>query len=318
MPRFDVTLAGELQLDLILYGVPEELPRERELVANGMMLTLGGSSTNAAHNLAALGCGVGFVARIGDDPLGQIALQRLASVGVDVSRVRTVSGATKTGITVVLQRETWRNMVSYLGTICELTYQDLDLEYLADSRHFHLSSFYLQGGLQPRVPELFEKLKSAGLTISLDTNDDPTDRWQGGILDALKFVDVFLPNEREACKIAGIDDLDAALQKLASIVPVVVVKLGAEGAIARRGGETFRSPAVDVRVVDAVGAGDSFNAGFLSRYVRGADLPSCLAAGNAAGALSATRPGGTEAFTDRHYTEQFLGEHVRPTAQAIR
>ena len=203
MPHFDVTLAGELQLDLILYGVPEELPRERELVADGMMLTLGGSSTNAAHNLAALGCSVGFIARIGDDPLGRIAMQRLANIGVDVSRVKSVSGATKTGITVVLQRENWRNMVSYLGTICELTFEDLDLDYLADSRHFHLSSFYLQGGLQPRVPELFRRLKSAGLTISLDTNDDPLDCWQGGILDALQFVDVFLPNEREARKIAG-------------------------------------------------------------------------------------------------------------------
>ena len=318
MPRFDVTLVGELQLDLILYGVPEELPRERELLAQGMMLTLGGSSTNAAHNLAALGCRVGFVARIGDDPLGQVARQRLVRIGVDVARVRSVSGATKTGVTVVLQRETWRNMVSYLGTICELTFEDLDLNYLADSRHFHLSSFYLQSGLQPRVPDLFRKLKSAGLTISLDTNDDPTDRWQGGILNALKFVDVFLPNEREARRITGTDDLEAAMRMLAAIVPVVVVKLGAAGAIAQRGDETFRSPAVDVQVVDAVGAGDSFNAGFLAQYVRGADLPSCLALGNAAGALSATRPGGTEAFTDRHYMEQFLDEHARLAPQAIK
>jgi len=319
MPRFDVTLAGELQLDLILYGVPEELPRERELVADGMMLTLGGSSTNAAHNLAALGSRVGFIARIGDDPLGQIAMQRLASIGVDVSRVQRVSGDTKTGITVVLQRENWRNMVSYLGTICELTFEDLDLEYLADSRHFHLSSFYLQGGLQPRVPELFSKLKSAGLTISLDTNDDPVDRWQGGIHDALPFVDVFLPNEREARKIAGADDLDSAIQKLASIVPVVVVKLGAGGAIAQRGRETFRSPAIDVTVVDAVGAGDSFNAGFLSQYVRGADLPACLAAGNLAGAFSATRPGGTEAFIDHQHWEQFFRQHAaQPSSQVLK
>jgi sugar/nucleoside kinase (ribokinase family) len=203
-----------------------------------MMLTLGGSSTNGAHNLAALGCRVGFVARIGDNPLGQIAMQPLARIGVDVARVGSVSGATKTGVTVVLQRETWRNMVSYLGTICELTFEDLDLNYLADSRHFHLSSFYLQGGLQPRVPDLFRQLKSAGLTISLDSNDDPTDRWQGAIRNALKFVDVFLPNEREARRITGTDDLQAAMRMLAAIVPVVVVKLGPAGAIAKRGDET--------------------------------------------------------------------------------
>ena len=66
MPRFDGTIAGEVNLDLILYGVPEELPRERELLADRMMLTLGGSSVILAHNLAALGSRVGFQARIGE------------------------------------------------------------------------------------------------------------------------------------------------------------------------------------------------------------------------------------------------------------
>src|SRR5579859_4092825 len=82
--RFDVTVAGELNLDLILYGLPEELPRERELLADGMMLTLGSSSAIFAHNLAALGARVGFISRIGDDSLGPIALDRLAAGSVDV------------------------------------------------------------------------------------------------------------------------------------------------------------------------------------------------------------------------------------------
>lgn len=310
MPRFDITLAGELNLDLILYGLPDELPPERELLAERMMLTLGGSSSIVAHNLAALGSRVGFISRIGDDQLGQIALDRLAESGVDVAKLRRISGATKTGLTVVLQRGAWRNMVTYLGTICELSLDDLDFSYLADSRHFHLSSFYLQRGLQPGVVELFQKLKAAGLTISLDTNDDPDDTWQGGLMDALRYVDVFLPNEREACKVAGAADLEGALGRLSAIVPLVVVKLGAQGAMAQQGPNHFHSSPVNVNVVDAVGAGDSFNAGFLSQWVRGADLPACLAAGNLAGALSATRPGGTEAFRDREYREQFLREHT--------
>jgi len=146
MPRFDVTVAGELNLDLILYGVPEELPRERELLADRMSLTLGGSSSIVAHNLAALGNRVGFQSRIGDDQLGQIALEQLKQSGVDVTRVRCVTGATKTGLTVILQRQAWRNIVTYAGTIAELCWEDLDLDYLADSRHFHLCSYYLQRG----------------------------------------------------------------------------------------------------------------------------------------------------------------------------
>jgi len=320
-PRFDVTIAGELNADLILYGVPEELPRERELLVRGMMLTLGGSSAIVAHNLAALGSRVGFQSRIGSDAFGQIVLDRVAQSGVDVSQVRrnpaapasSADGAgvpASTGLTVIMQREAWRNMVTYSGTIAELSLNDLDLEYLGDSRHFHFSSFFLQTGLQAHVAELFKKLKAAGLSISLDTNDDPEDRWDSGLLEALRHVDVFFPNSREARRITGEEDMEAAVKRLAEIVPLVVVKLGAEGALARRGKEEFACPGVKVDFVDAVGAGDSFDAGFLHQYVRGEDLPACLASGNLAGALSTTRPGGTEAFRDQGWREEFFRKHA--------
>jgi sugar/nucleoside kinase (ribokinase family) len=305
MPRFDVTIAGELNLDLILYGLPEQLPPERELLAEGMMLTLGSSSAIVAHNLAALGSRVGFQSRIGDDSLGQIALDRLQQGGVDVSRVRRVPGTTTTGLTVILHHAAWRNILTYAGTIAATCWEDLDLNYLADSRHFHFSSYYLQRGLRPRVNELFRLLKSKGLTISLDTNDDPDDQW-GGLHDILPNVDVFLPNEREACKAAGTEVLDDAIYKLSQLVPLVVVKVGSRGALAQRGTERFTSPPQKVVPVDTVGAGDSFDAGFLHEYVRGSDLQTCLASGNRSGALSTTRAGGTEAFRDVKHREQFL------------
>jgi sugar/nucleoside kinase (ribokinase family) len=306
MPRFDVTIAGELNLDLILYGLPDELPRERELLADRMVLTLGSSSAIVAHNLAALGARVGFISCIGDDPLGQIALERLAAGGVDVSEVRKRTGSNQTGLTVLLQREGWRTIITYAGTIFDLTFEDLDLDYLADSRHFHLSSYYLHRGFGNRIVELLQKMKAAGLTISLDTNDDPDDFWQGGLMDALSYVDVFLPNAREAKKIAGTEDPQAALALLAKRVPLVVMKIGAEGAVAQRGHERFSSPVFTVNSVDSVGAGDSFDAGFLSQYLRGADLHTCLTAGNLAGAFSTTRPGGTEAFRDPGHREKFF------------
>jgi sugar/nucleoside kinase (ribokinase family) len=308
MPRFDITLAGELNLDLILYGLPAELPAERELLARQMMLTLGSSAAIVAHNLAALGCRVGFISRIGDDPLGQVAVDRLAAGGVDVSKVRRVAGESKTGLTVILQRELERNILTYPGTIFDLTLADLDFDYLTDSGHFHLSSFYLQRGLRPQVPELFRRLKAEGLTISLDTNDDPDDEWEGGLMEVLRYVDVFLPNARETRRIAGIEDLEKAAARLAEIVPLVVVKLGEQGAMALRGGERFQSAAAKVDFVDPVGAGDSFDAGFLTQYLQGADLQKCLAWGNLAGAFSTTMAGGTEAFRDRERREEFWRE----------
>jgi sugar/nucleoside kinase (ribokinase family) len=307
MPRFDVTVVGELNLDLILYGLPEELPTEREFLADGFMVTLGSSSAILAHNLAALGARVAFSSLIGDDPLGEIALQRLAAARVDVSHVKKASGRT-TGLTVILQHEGRRRILTYPGTMADMSPADLDMEFLKSARHFHLSSFFLQPKLRPHVAELFREMKAAGLSTSFDTNDDPQDRWEG-VFEVLPHVDVFLPNEREALRLTRAANLEAAVNDLAKRVPVLAVKLGAQGALARRGQEEFRCPAAKVRPVDPVGAGDSFDAGFLCQYVRGENLNACLHYGNLAGALSTTMPGGTEAFRDRQHVDLFFREH---------
>jgi sugar/nucleoside kinase (ribokinase family) len=308
-PRFDVTVVGELNLDLILYGLPEELEPERELLADRLTLTLGSSSAIFAHNLSVLGSRVGFISRTGDDPLGENSLQWLAEGGVDVSQVRKVAGPVSTGLSVILQHMGHRNILTYPGTMSEMCFEDLDLEYLASGRHFHLSSFFLHRALLPRIVELFATLKEAGLTVSLDVNDDPSDQWDSGLWHVLPYVDVFLLNAREACKVAGLDDLQAAVAKLAAIVPVVAVKLGGEGALAQKGEQRFTSPPFQVEFVDPVGAGDSFDAGFIYQYVRRADLQTCLDYANLAGAFSTTRSGGTEAFRDRQGARCFFDAH---------
>lgn len=315
MPDFDVAVAGELNLDLILYGLPTELTPERELIADRMMLTLGSSSAIVAHNLAALGARTCFFSRIGDDAMGSICVERLAHAGVDISGVRRMTDGSATGLTVILQHGAWRNILTYLGTISQLTIEDIDIKRLQNCRHLHLCSVYLQHALRPRLSELFQAAKDASLTISLDTNDDPEDRWEG-MWDLLPYVDVFLPNEREARKIAGTNDVELAAERLAKVVQTVAVKLGPAGAMGYRGKERILLPGVKVDVVDPVGAGDSFDAGFISQYVRGADLRTCLIYANLAGALSTTRAGGTEAFRDRQYRESFFREHLRAPSRA--
>jgi len=304
--QFDVTVVGELNLDLILYGLPEELEPERELLADRLTLTLGSSSAIFAHNLSVLGSRVGFVSRTGGDPLGENSLQWLAEGGVDVSQVRKVAGPVSTGLSVILQHTGYRNILTYPGTMFEMCFEDLDLEYLASGRHFHLSSFFLHRALLPRIVELFATLKEGGLTVSLDVNDDPNDQWDSGLWRVLPYVDVFLLNAREACKVAGLDELEAAVTRLASTVPLVAVKLGGEGALAQKGEQRFTSPPIQVDFVDPVGAGDSFDAGFIYQYVRGADVQTCLDYGNLAGAFSTTRSGGTEAFRDRQGVRCFF------------
>ncbi|NUQ29565.1 MAG: sugar kinase [Acidobacteriaceae bacterium] len=309
MPALDLVVLGETNLDLILYGLEEELPFEREVLAKDFRMTLGGSSSILAHNLATLGCRVGFITRVGGDPLGAIALERLHEAGVDLPR-DVVQAQSQTGVTVLLHHGATRRILTYPGIMAELTAAEIDREYLCQAKHLHVSSLFLQRGLHAGLPELCRELRAEGCTVSLDTNDDPDDQW-GGILNRmLDSVDLLLPNDDEARRMTRCHDLDEAISRLAQRVPVVAVKQGRSGAVVRQGSQCWHVPAIPVAAVDTIGAGDSFNAGFLKGFLAREPLPICAAMGNIAAALSTQRPGGTEAFRDAEFRKAFLAQHI--------
>jgi sugar/nucleoside kinase (ribokinase family) len=291
--------------------LPEDLPLERELLASKFEMTLGSSSAILAHNLSVLGATVGFVTCVGKDPLGGIALQRLGEAGVDLSRTIQGSSDTSTGVSVVLSHGRERRILTYPGTMAELTCEDLDIDYLAQARHFHLSSLFLQSGLHPDLVRLLTELKARGLTISLDTNDDPSGQWKrDGILgEVLPLIDLLLPNEGELLQMTASESVPEALAQIGALVPLVVVKCGSRGALVHANGATTRVAPIQVTPVDTIGAGDSFNAGFLAAYLAGNSPFGSAAAGNVTGALSTLRPGGTEAFSDKSLREEFLRSH---------
>jgi sugar/nucleoside kinase (ribokinase family) len=309
MPKLDVCVVGEINLDLILYGLPKELVLDRELLASGLALTLGSSSAIFAHNLAMLGTKVGFISKTGGDALGKIAVERIAAAAVDVSHVKQTPGRTPTGLTVAIPFSQHRYILTFPGTMFEMQHSDIDMEYVRSARHLHLSSFFLHRALRPRILDLFRQAKAAGLSTSLDTNDDPENKWDRDLLDVLKYVDIFLPNDREAKKIAHTDDLSQAINVLAGLAKVVVVKRGTAAAICRSGKEQCSLVPPTVKSVDDVGAGDSFDAGFIHQYLQGAKLEDCLAYANLAGAYSTTKEGGTEAFRDRTALTNFIRQH---------
>ena len=311
MKLLDIAIAGEINLDLILYGLPQVMTVERELIASDFKITLGSSSAILAHNLAVLGSRVGFLTKAGSDEHGTIALARLSESGVDMSRVVRDSSLA-TGVTVLLNHGPRRRILTYLGAMSEVRVRDLDLDYLKSARHFHLSSLFLQRGLSPDLPELFRELKKAGMTTSLDTNDDPEDRWDGILDELLDYVDILLPNEAEACRIAHSNTLDEALAALAPRIPCIAVKCGVRGSVVQSGDKLARIPPISVTPIDTIGAGDSFNAGFLFGWLQGLSPEICAAAGNITGALSTLRAGGTEAFRDRSLVRSFLVEHGFP------
>ena len=317
MSKFEITIAGEVNLDLILYGLEESLPLDREILASNFEMTLGSSSAILAHNLAVLGRRVGFITRFGSDPMGAIAMERLAESGVDLSRCAQGDANAKTGVTILLPHGRSRRILTYPGIMFAMTVADLDVDYLASARHFHLSSLFLQRGLHAGLPDLFRELKRRGLTLSLDTNDDPEDRWDGVLWELLPYVDLLLPNENEICRIAQRDSVEEALDVLWAKVPLIAVKCGRRGALVQQREKRFAVPGIAVEPVDTVGAGDSFNAGFLAAWLGGATAEQCAVAGNITGALSTQRPGGTEAFRDRRLFGEFLGRHPLPQGGSV-
>ncbi len=310
MKPLDVCVVGELNLDLILYGLPRELVSDRELLADGLSLTLGSSAAIFAHNLSMLGSQVAFVSMVGNDPLGKIALDRLAAAGVDVKGIKQGVTGTFTGLTVILPHQQHRYILTYPGTMFEFAYSDIDMGQILSARHLHLASFFLHRALRPRISDLFREVKQAGLTTSLDTNDDPEDKWEADLQDVFQYVDILFVNEREAKKMTHSEDHEAAINILADQVRIVAVKRGAAASLCRSGKQQFSSVPPKIAVVDDVGAGDSFAAGFIHRYLRGAGLEDCLAFANLAGAYSTTQAGGTEAFRDRDALAHFIAKHA--------
>lgn len=158
--RFDVTIAGEINLDLVLDGIPETMPVERELLASSCLVTLGSSAAILAHNLAALGVKVGFASMAARDMFGTKALDYLREQGVDLTEARTSDSGAGSGVTVVVNHGTVRHILSYLGTSAELARHHLDLDYLCSAKHFHLSSLFLLKSLRPDLPDLFKAIKA--------------------------------------------------------------------------------------------------------------------------------------------------------------
>lgn len=295
---YKVVVVGELNVDLIFDGLDGKLPRlGTEIIAGEMTLTLGSSSAIFASNLSVLSPGVAFIGMVGKDSYAGLVMQSLEEKGVETSLIRQ-STAYNTGITVACSHGNERAMVTYPGAMDHLLERDIADHELAQGQHMHLSSVFLQKGLKPDLHRLFSRAKALGLTTSLDPQWDPDEQWDIGLHELLPYVDIFLPNMEELKHLTGTSKLEDALESISGTANIVVVKDGARGAHLWTPETQLYQPAfLNPSVADTIGAGDSFNAGFISGYVQGISLENCLKRGALSGAVNTTRPGGTTAFT---------------------
>ena len=290
---FDILVAGEINPDLILSGDVEPAFGQVEKLVQTSGLSVGSSSAIFACGAARLGLKIAFIGMCGQDVFGRYMLEEMSLRGVDISHVIRVPGAA-TGLSVILNRGVDRAILTHPGLISALRAGDVSADLLHQTRHLHVASYFLQTALQPGLPGLFERAHLLGVSTSLDTNYDPSGQWQG-FDEILALTNVFLPNETEVCSLAGLDNVDLAAEKLAPKVETLVVKLGPAGALAIKNGQKLRAASLPVTVVDSVGAGDSFDAGFIYGYLGGWPLEKTLKLAAICGALSTRAAGGTTA-----------------------
>ncbi|MER7173850.1 carbohydrate kinase family protein [Streptomyces mesophilus] len=294
--QYDLLVVGDANPDVILgpLTAPLAFGQREQLVESGSF-TLGGSAAIMACGAARLGLRVAFAGRVGDDDAGRYLRDTLAARGVD-TRGLSMDPDRPTPLTVVLTRGDDRAVLTSPGTLGAISGADIPDGLLADSRHVHASSYFLQPRLAADLPGVLRTAHAHGATTSLDTQDDPADRWQG--LDAvLAETDILLPNAQEALRLAGpgATGVQAAAQLLAARGPLTVVKNGAGGALCHDGRTSYSAPGLPVEVTDTVGAGDSFDAGFVAATLDGRPPQEALEFAVVCGALSTRAHGGTTA-----------------------
>lgn len=290
--KYDILVAGEINPDLILIGDIKLIYGQAEQIIESANLAVGSSSAIFACGAARLGLKVSFIGVCGDDLFGRFMLDAMKARGIETSLIK-INPKLRTGISVILNRKSDRSILTFPGTMSALESEQVTDVVLARAKHLHVASYFLQKALQPGLPDLFHRARHLGLTTSLDTNIDPAEEWKG-VKDVFEYTNVFLPNATEACAIAGNPDPAIAAAKLNELVEMVAVKLGGQGALGAIGGKIISAPAISVSIVDTVGAGDSFNAGFIYGYLHGWDLERSLRLGVICGGLSTQAAGGTE------------------------
>ncbi|NLC69231.1 MAG: sugar kinase [Clostridiaceae bacterium] len=289
MKQYDVITALDICVDLIVKG--DVVPRfnQQEQLVDGYYLEMGGAACIFACQCAKLGLSTLGVGVAGRDLFGELALQRLKECGVDINSVR-VCDSLRTGLGIALCKTNDRAILTYTGTIDAVEPGWVE-EKLPFARHLHIASYYLMSSLRPHWERLAAYAKTCGLTISLDTNWDPSERWNG-IFELSPYIDLFMPNDSEVMAITGEKDAFRGMEKLSGYFKNVVMKMGEKGAAIISNGKFLHIETITVELVDAVGAGDSFNAGFLYGWLNGLSLEDCLRIGCFCGSSNVTSQGG--------------------------
>lgn len=272
--------AGRLYCDLVMADLPSLPSAGQEVYAGALTLAAGGGAYITAAYLAALGRRTGLAAHLPAAPFGASVTAELAAAGLDLGPCAPAPVGADPQITVAMITGDDRAFLTRRAG--PAVPAGIEAALVAGGwAHLHLGEL----ATLAEHPGLARAARAAGMTVSCDCSWDAAVLARRDLPTLLSGVDVFLPNAMEA----------EALQRHARLdehAPLVVVKDGAAGARALSDGRVVMRPARATHVVDTVGAGDAFNAGFLDAWLAACPLEDCLDAGHATAAAALARAGG--------------------------
>lgn len=271
----------------LIFGGMKKLPEPGTEEFAEAFVIKGGGGANTPVAASRLGIKTSFITQLGEDPLGDIMYSFFKKSGMILDGIIR-SADKKTSVTAVMSLKHERGFASYdKNDLADINLNFLE-ENIKNSRHVHSHVAYCK-----KLP-IIELAKRHGCTISLDTSWSEEQR-VSDYVEILKNIDIFFPNEEEACTLTQTTDYMEAAKILSSYVKVLVIKLGSRGALVTCGDQSIEVSAITgVRPLDTTGAGDLFNAGFIYGFLKGYNLEKCCKMANASGALAVTFLGGMD------------------------
>jgi sugar/nucleoside kinase (ribokinase family) len=308
----DVLCAGIVVADHICAPIPH-LPAAGELVmADRLLLTLGGCAANVAVDLAKMGLRSAVAGRVGGDVFGRVVADMLREAGVDATALRVSPQADTSQTLIVNVAGQDRRFIHTFGANAEFGAADIPLDLATRCRALYVGGYLLMPRVVPdELAPLFAAARKAGAKTVLDVVTPGPADYRPRLDRLLPHVDVFLPNNHEAQLITG----EADPVKQAEIfhrmgAGTAVVTMGGEGAVLVSDGVRLRAGVFSVPVVDASGGGDAFDAGYLYGLLHGLEAADCLRVASALGASCVRAVGTTPGVFTRPECEAFLGEHA--------
>lgn len=311
-----VICAGVVVADHLCTPIPHA-PGAGELVmADELVLAIGGCASNAAVDLAKLGVPAAVCGKVGGDIFGRFVSETLAAHGVD-TRALAVDPHSPTSQTLIVNVQSEdRRFIHCFGANRGLTVADLEsaIERAGLPRVFYLGGFLILPSLEAEaLAGLFRRLRAQGTLVMLDVATPGPGDYLRQLEPVLPQTDIFLPNTDEAWLILHEPDPVKQAETFRSLgARRVVITLGEEGAVSISDDLRVQLGTFPIDCIDASGGGDAFDAGYIIGLLEGRDELSTLTWASAVGASCVRAVGTTAGVFTRPEAEAFLARSTLP------